>query len=74
MFDPEKVQRWEDAWQMDGGGMVKDDEGTYVEFSDYERLLEIHMRHVVMIAELFKKCGAPLSEEKITSLKNGTWV
>jgi hypothetical protein len=75
MFDPEKVERvtTEACFPNDLGGEGKWWDYEVVQASDYDQLLEIHLRHVGMIAEIFSKCGEPLSEEKIASLKNGTW-
>lgn len=74
MFDPEKVER------VTANANFTDDDGhrrywdyDVIRAEDYDQLLEIHLRHVGMIAELFSKCGEPLSEDKIASLKNGTW-
>lgn len=81
MFNPEKVEQFisrgddgvnyynfRELRYTDEGGV------TWVKASDYDQLLEIHLRHVDMIAGLFTRCGEPLSEDKIASLKNGTWV
>jgi hypothetical protein len=75
MFDPERVERF----IVDTDGKVEpanasDRSAQYVLASDYDLLLGIHLRHVTMIAGLFEHCKEPLSEEKMASLKNGTWV
>lgn len=68
MFDPERVGRWREQQEM-----LPDSGEEVVSASDYDQLLEIHLRHVAMISGLFERCGEPLSEEKIAGLKNGTW-
>jgi len=73
MFDPEKVERYNPEIKTGYGMCQTGSKCRYVRASDYDQLLEIHLRHVGMIAELFSKCGEPLSAEKIASLKNGTW-
>jgi hypothetical protein len=70
MFDPENVERFEPEQYNDYGHLGG---SVLVLACDYDQLLEIHLRHVDMIASLFSRCGEPLSEEKIASLKNGTW-
>lgn len=79
-FDPENVERY----YLNSDGSVyehspkasKEAMGSlisYIQAEDYDQLLEIHLRHVDMIAGLFIRCGEPLSEEKLAGLKNGTW-
>lgn len=74
MFDPENITRFDmkNEAGFDARVVIKED-GMCVHSADYDQLLDIHLRHVRMIAGLFSKCGEPLSEEKIASLKNGTW-
>jgi hypothetical protein len=72
MFDPEKVERFDvDGDPISGFRSLSD--SHFVLSADYDQLLDIHLRHIGMIAGLFERCGEPLSEEKIAALKNGMW-
>jgi hypothetical protein len=73
MFDPEKVERYFRSEEQDEKMVADSVFGNYVKGYDYNKLLEIHLHHVGMIADLFKRCGEPLPEDAIAKLKNGTW-
>lgn len=74
MFEPENIRRLSITAEPPPEGVeFNEEDGEFVAAPDYDKLLEIHLRHVAMIAGLFERCGEPLSEEKIAALKNGTW-
>lgn len=73
MFDPDKAERYFCYSSQSEFYADQDPTGDWVKASDYDKLLEIHHHHVKQIADMFKKCGEPLSEEKLTALKNGSW-
>ena len=72
MFDPAKVERKTGVLD-DANVHAGEADDVFVLASDYDQLLEIHLRHINTIIDLFNRCGEPLSAEAIVNLKNGTW-